>query len=1497
MKYFFNLSIIPTYTFSIRFKYCVILLTYFFISNTSFANEFFPALQEQGSTVVIIHPIESVHPNEQTLISFGVPFPKGYMINLEKLRVLNGDGDELAIFTKELSPWRNLAEISEVPSTRSALVQVYLSFSDINNDGKGDPLTLIIEWGIKKREIELLSEVPIRQNWALVDDELYPKSESIYEPRAFAAFTPAWYGLTVLKTRLYAAGTHHDFSNYEYLSELFSNTVLNKVDPRVSKEYLNDYISSYSSWLFGRPMALYQVALKSGNVKLLREAHRASQFYSQHINADGYFDLKSTNDLKYSSIEGIATNYWLTGDPKQLLVAERMGPVFESFDMKYTLATNFWTERHAATTLSGLVVTYELFGNPYIAQKATNSFTTLLDMQNNPVEGAPNNGALMHTSASAGEGGDEFISSPWMTALLIDAVERYYIHSSDQRVKTFVYKIADYMGEEGIYYSTDFYQNHLPPSAIPYYLSGENLADNQRDFDPWSNVEHSLDVSKIFALAYFFARTDDDPIENYIVLFSEMYKTAMEFNLPNWIRPAAPSAVLGEFSGGKQVFRTSPPRKFNWWFRTTANLDWLIGGDNPITSIQDVNNQDNINAVIETTITANKESAGENELITFTITYENIGSEDAMEVSIRSFIDTNLDYFEVLEESISHNGQYYLNEIFWTLGSIPKNSGKQSLSFQLLTLKPDLVFTDNRPSPSTVVRVISKYGNIGDIELQPSINLWDKGIYTHSRVGNIEVVSTNESFVNKHTIAIDQYLETNEDTPLGIELKGSDPENQLISFVIYSDPLHGQLSGIAPDLIYIPNKDYFGEDRFEYFVLDPSGGWDNGLIKLTVKPENDGPIAINSSVTVENGESINIELQGQDVDSALISFFHTSPEHGILTGENEHLVYTADPSYQGDDSFSFYVIDDNGRESNHAEVQITVIPFNIAPIAESRIISLVEDGTVALALNASDIDSALLTYSIATHPLHGELTGGSPNLSYKPHANFVGEDSFTFIVSDGHKSSEAGVITLNVTNENDAPIAKDIYVETYMTSSIEIDLTSIDPDLDSLLYEIILLPGSGEVLGGFPVVTYQPDGMNVGQAIFTYQVFDGQEYSQANVYIDIKDGSEFRLYIESAIEEGNLASWIGNYVIARFDLYQQQVAVIKDLHANPNSSMNDKIQAWHLANIYIYDAHSYLNYAPKNEVYDYIGKQINKLLFNTLSSTNVEFKESSNYLYQKLKSKEGHGWPIGESIKYIGLTDFYYAESLLNEENSIFYLDKARNELNKLVLFITPYTLESPENEVYQYIQTAMAEKLADVINEVTGNVDFKTYLETVITENNLPSWIGNYVLGRLSLYQNQLAIIDTLIEDPSASVINNILAKHKANMYIVESYSYLNYASKNQYFDYIDSEITHLLLNTLSSNELDFQVAQNFVYTQLRERNGHGWPLVESMKYIIILDYHYSQHITNTESADEHLILAKATLQQAIKFIDSYIEKEPDNEAYKSIREIFEITLLNKIY
>ena len=55
---------------------------------------------------------------------------------------------------------------------------------------------------------------------------------------------------------------------------------------------------------------------------------------------------------------------------------------------------------------------------------------------------------------------------------------------------------------------------------------------------------------------------------------------------------------------------------------------------------------------------------------------------------------------------------------------------------------------------------------------------------------------------------------------LAIELTGTDPNNDPLKFEIVTPPKFGRISGDLPKITYLPNKDFPGEDSFEFRVSD-----------------------------------------------------------------------------------------------------------------------------------------------------------------------------------------------------------------------------------------------------------------------------------------------------------------------------------------------------------------------------------------------------------------------------------------------------------------------------------------------------------------------------------------------------------------------------------------------------------------------------------------------------------------------------------------------------
>ena len=89
-----------------------------------------------------------------------------------------------------------------------------------------------------------------------------------------------------------------------------------------------------------------------------------------------------------------------------------------------------------------------------------------------------------------------------------------------------------------------------------------------------------------------------------------------------------------------------------------------------------------------------------------------------------------------------------------------------------------------------------------------------------------------------------QTLSTLVDTDLAITLTGSDPDGDPISFAVTTPPVHGTLSGTAPELIYKPDAGFSGEDFFEFVVNDGQRESQPAMVRISVIPKIFLPLII-----------------------------------------------------------------------------------------------------------------------------------------------------------------------------------------------------------------------------------------------------------------------------------------------------------------------------------------------------------------------------------------------------------------------------------------------------------------------------------------------------------------------------------------------------------------------------------------------------------------------------------------------------------------------------
>jgi hypothetical protein len=126
--------------------------------------------------------------------------------------------------------------------------------------------------------------------------------------------------------------------------------------------------------------------------------------------------------------------------------------------------------------------------------------------------------------------------------------------------------------------------------------------------------------------------------------------------------------------------------------------------------------------------------------------------------------------------------------------------------------------------------------------------------------------------VNDPPAAIPQVLSMNEDNILPIILTGSDPDGDLLGFNLSSFPLHGTLTGTAPNLFYRPDTNFFGADAFSFTVSDNQTQSPPATVSITVLPINDPPLVrISISPLADLPGSTNLTIIAGNNSNALVT--------------------------------------------------------------------------------------------------------------------------------------------------------------------------------------------------------------------------------------------------------------------------------------------------------------------------------------------------------------------------------------------------------------------------------------------------------------------------------------------------------------------------------------------------------------------------------------------------------------------------------------------------
>ncbi|EOE4932984.1 Ig-like domain-containing protein, partial [Vibrio parahaemolyticus] len=220
---------------------------------------------------------------------------------------------------------------------------------------------------------------------------------------------------------------------------------------------------------------------------------------------------------------------------------------------------------------------------------------------------------------------------------------------------------------------------------------------------------------------------------------------------------------------------------------------------------------------------------------------------------------------------------------------------------------------------------------------------------------------------------------------------------------------------------------------------------------LVVNRVNDAPTvenAIADQVLSEDFDAYTIDLNEVFKDSDSSLEFSVSGNNSIqISIVNGVATINPTADWNGKETITFTAKDPSGESVSQT------VDFTVAPVVDIKADStnVVEDTpTIINVLGNDTFEGAdkVVSLDAENSPKNGTVIVNSDGtVTYTPDDNYVGEDTFTYIVTSGGVS-ESTTVEVNVTPVNDAPVAKNDISTTQEDTAVTIDVLSNDTDVD-----------------------------------------------------------------------------------------------------------------------------------------------------------------------------------------------------------------------------------------------------------------------------------------------------------------------------------------------------------------------------------------------------------------------------------------------------------------
>ncbi|KYZ49503.1 RTX toxin [Vibrio parahaemolyticus] len=420
---------------------------------------------------------------------------------------------------------------------------------------------------------------------------------------------------------------------------------------------------------------------------------------------------------------------------------------------------------------------------------------------------------------------------------------------------------------------------------------------------------------------------------------------------------------------------------------------------------------------------------------------------------------------------------------------------------------------ENGPKNGSVI-----VNNDGTVTYTPDENYVGKDTFTYvvtsGGVSESTTVEVNVTPVSDAPVAKDDIATTQEDTAVTIDVlpNDTDADGDKLSIESASVPKEqGTVEVVDGKLVFTPAENFNGDAEITYTVTD-GALTDQATVKVTVNAVNDTPVVESNIADQTLAEdftpyTIDLNIAFSDVDNVdgELTFSVSGNSNIQVAIVNDIATITPTADWNGSETLTFTATVPSG-ESVSQTVNFTVAP--VADIVADKATVVEDTPTIIKVLDNDTFESTdkVVSLDAENGPKNGTvIVNNDGTVTYTPDDNYVGEDTFTYIVTSGGVS-ESTTVSVDVTPENDAPVAKDDTAITDEDTPVTIDVLPNDTDVDGdkLSVESASVPkeqGTVEVVNGKLVFT-PAENFN-GDAEITYTVTDGELTDAAKVTVTV----------------------------------------------------------------------------------------------------------------------------------------------------------------------------------------------------------------------------------------------------------------------------------------------------------------------------------------------------------------------------------------------------------